>query len=73
LCGQFQELLLCLLSAKATQSLGDHAKLNAWLDKAVKRFAERRAGEHGQQGWSALDVSAHRSNSRRLDPHLAQV
>ena len=34
---------------KATQSLGDHAKLNAWLDKAVKRFAERRAGEHGQE------------------------
>ena len=34
---------------KATQSPGDHAKLNAWLDKAVKRFAERRAGEHGQE------------------------
>jgi type I restriction enzyme R subunit len=34
---------------KATQSLGDHARLNAWLDKAVKRYVERGAGEHGQQ------------------------
>jgi type I restriction enzyme R subunit len=34
---------------KATQSLGDHAKLNAWLDKAVKRYVERGAGEHGPQ------------------------
>jgi type I restriction enzyme R subunit len=34
---------------KATQSLGDHAKLNAWLDKAVKRYVERRECEHGQE------------------------
>ena len=34
---------------KATHSMGDHAKLNAWLDKAVKRFAERQADEHGQE------------------------
>jgi type I restriction enzyme R subunit len=34
---------------KATQSLGDHAKLNAWLDKAVTRYVERHAGEHGQE------------------------
>ena len=34
---------------KAAQSPGDHARLNAWLDKAVKRLAERRAGDHGQE------------------------
>ena len=34
---------------KAAQTPGDHAKLNAWLDKAVKRFGERSAGEHGQE------------------------
>ena len=34
---------------KAAQSPGDHAKLNAWLDKAVKRFVERSAAEHGEE------------------------
>lgn len=34
---------------KASQTPGDHAKLNAWLDKAVKRYVERRESEHGQE------------------------
>ena len=34
---------------KSEQSAADHAKLNAWLDKAVGRFAERRAAEDGEE------------------------
>ena len=34
---------------KASQSPGDHAKLNAWLDKAVQRFKERSQDEHGAE------------------------
>ena len=34
---------------KASQSPGDHAKLNAWLDKAVQRFKERGQDEHGAE------------------------
>jgi type I restriction enzyme R subunit len=34
---------------KSEQTPADHAKLNAWLDMAVQRFVERRAGEHGAQ------------------------
>jgi len=34
---------------KSEQTPADHARLNAWLDKAVKRFVERRAGEHGEE------------------------
>jgi len=32
-----------------TQTPGDHAKLNAWLDVAVQRFKERSASEDGTQ------------------------
>ncbi|MBE3074301.1 MAG: DEAD/DEAH box helicase family protein, partial [Actinobacteria bacterium] len=31
----------------STQTPGDHAKMNAWLDKAVQRFAERSKTDHG--------------------------
>ena len=32
---------------KASQTPGDHAKMNAWLDKAVQRFAERSTTDDG--------------------------
>jgi type I restriction enzyme R subunit len=34
---------------KASQSPGEHARLNAWLDKAVQRFKERSQDEHGAE------------------------
>ena len=34
---------------KASQSPGEHARLNAWLDKAVQRFKERGQDEHGAE------------------------
>ena len=33
----------------STQTPGDHAKMNAWLDKAVQRFAERSKTDHGAE------------------------
>ncbi len=32
---------------KRSQSPGDHARMNAWLDKAVQRFAERSTSDDG--------------------------
>ena len=42
-------LLQRLLRAQGDQTPGDHAKLNAWLDKAVQRFKERSQSEHGAE------------------------
>lgn len=36
-------------SPRTDQTPGDHAKLNAYLDKAVQRFDERHADEHGKE------------------------
>ena len=33
----------------STRTPGDHAKMNAWLDKAVQRFAERGKIDHGAE------------------------
>ncbi len=33
----------------STQTPGDHAKMNAWLDKAVRRFAERSTTDHSAE------------------------
>ena len=44
-------LLQVFFAPKASQSPGDHAKLNAWLDKAVQRFKERGQDEHGAEEW----------------------
>jgi len=33
----------------STQTPGDHAKMNAWLDKAAQRFAERSKTDHGAE------------------------
>ena len=63
---------------KATQTPGDHAKLNAWLDKAVKRFAERRPASTGRRtarsfaaSWSPFATST--PSSRRSSPTATQT